>query len=664
VIIESGELNWSAINPDIFGSMIQAVVSPEHRGGLGMHYTSVPNIMKVIEPLFLNDLYEAFEKAKGNPKRLNELLHRLSNLKIFDPACGSGNFLIIAYKELRKLEIKIIHHLQELQQAASGFNPKSEQLSIIPKTQLSLAASFQVELFSRIQLAQFYGIEIDDFAHEVAQLSLWLAEHQMNTEFFIEFGQTNPTLPLKEAGNIVQGNACRLDWETVCPKEEGDEIYILGNPPYLGAHLQSINQKKDIDYVFEGIKTVKKLDYIACWFYKGANYIRFSLNKMAFVSTNSICQGEQVNILWPKIILNSCEIFFAHQSFLWKNNAKGTAAVFCVVVGISGIKGSKKFLFSQNHASLVENISPYLINASNTIVGSRNTALSNLPLMMRGSSPVDGGHLILNKAQMIKLFEQNSGAKKFIKRLVGADDYLNGKERWCLWIDDENLKDALEIDEIRNRILSVKAFRSASIKQGTREAAATPHRFFERKHNIGSSIIIPRVTSERRKYLQCGFLGDESVVLDRAQVIYTDESFIFGILSSKIHYVWTSVVSGRLKMDLNYSVSICYNNFPFPPISYQRKQEITQCVFRILEEREKHPEKTLAQLYDPDKMPPGLREAHHQNDLAIERCYRNKPFESDEERLEYLFKLYEQMIEEEKNKGSLFAQEKNNKKGK
>jgi hypothetical protein len=660
--IDAGEMNWKDINPDIFGSMFQGVIDPDKRGSLGAHYTSVPNIMKVIEPLFLDELREEFEKSKNSPKKLNELLYRLSKIKIFDPACGSGNFLIIAYKELRRLEIAIIHHLQELQKIASGFNSKNEQLSFIPKAQLTLAASFQVDLFSRIQLSQFFGIEIDDFAHEIAQLSLWLAEHQMNVEFQKEFGKSSPTLPLKEAGKIVCGNACRLDWEEVCPKKEGDEIYILGNPPYLGAHIQSRSQKEDIDVVFKGMKSAKKLDYIGCWFYKGADYIKSSKNKLAFVSTNSICQGEQVAILWPNVLMDGREIFFAHQSFIWKNNAKGKAAVYCVIVGVSGNIKNCKIIFSNGLSYEVDNISPYLLNGSNLIVSSRTKALSKLPLMVRGSSPVDGGNLILSIDQVNAFISQNQETIKFIKRLVGADDYLNGKERYCLWIEDNDIQKAISIDEIKNRIQRVKEFRLSSSKRATVDAASISYRFFERKHKDGSSIIVPRVTSERRQYLQCGFLDSNSIVLDRAQVIYTDEVYPFGILSSKIHQIWTSVVSGRLKMDINYSVSLSYNNFPLPPVSDQRKQEITQCVFRILEERERHSEKTLAQLYDPDKMPDGLREAHRQNDLAIERCYRSRPFESDEERLEYLFKLYEKMIAEEKIKDSLFEKEKKGKK--
>ena len=616
-IIDNGELDWSAINPDIFGSMMQAVIATEHRGSLGMHYTSVPNIMKVIEPLFLNDLKEAFEKAKGNKKKRIALLKRLQTIKIFDPACGSGNFLIIAYKELRRLEMQIF-----------------KESSALPS--------------SGISLGQFYGIELDDFAHEITQLSLWLAEHQMNVEFLKMFGRTNPTLPLKEAGNIVQGNACQIDWDTVCPKKEGDEIYILGNPPYLGAHLQSKEQKEDIEIVFKGIKSAKKLDYISCWFYQGTNYIKNTSSKLALVSTNSICQGEQVSILWPHILNKSIQIHFAHQSFIWSNSAKAKAAVFCVIVGLSCEQERKKTLFSKHHQLVVDNISPYLLNASDTIVSSRTNPLSQVPKMVRGSSPVDGGNLILNENDKANLISSNPEAVQFIKALVGADDYLNGKKRWCLWITNNTVDKARLIPYIENRIKLVEQFRLSSKKAATRDAAKYSYRFFEPKHQPGDSIIVPRVTSERREYLQCGFLSDTSIVLDRSQVIYNPNPVIIGILSSKIHHVWTSVVSGRLKMDINYSVSLSYNNFPFPTISEQRKQEITQCVFRILDEREKHPEKTLAQLYDPDKMPEGLHEAHRLNDLAVERCYRSKPFESDEERLEYLFKLYEKMMAEEK----------------
>lgn len=332
-IIESGELDWSVINPDIFGSMMQAVVTSEHRGGLGMHYTSVPNIMKVIEPLFLSNLYSEFEKSKHQPLRLNRLLDRLTKLRIFDPACGSGNFLIIAYKELAQFEIKVLQQLQLLQKAATGFEPN--QLQLIPKAQLSLAASYQPSLFSRIQLTQFYGIELDDFAHEIATLSLWLAQHQMNLKFKEVFGSANPTLPLQEGGHILQGNATRLDWLKICPKREGDQIYVIGNPPYKGARYQSSEQKSDVREVCSTLNGYNSLDYIACWFYLGANYIATTKAELAFVSTNSICQGEQVALLWPSILASNIEIAFAHKSFLWSNSAKKKAAVFVIIVGLT-----------------------------------------------------------------------------------------------------------------------------------------------------------------------------------------------------------------------------------------------------------------------------------------------------------------------------------------
>lgn len=665
-IIDSGEMDWSAINPDIFGSMIQAVITPEHRGGLGMHYTSVPNIMKVIEPLFLNDLYEVFEKAQGNPKKLSELLHRLSKIKIFDPACGSGNFLIIAYKELRRLEIKIIQHLQELQKAADGFKRKNEPIILfdIPKAQLDLAASFQVELFSRIQLNQFFGIELDDFAHEIAQLSLWLAEHQMNVEFKKEFGQTNPTLPLKEAGQITHGNACRIDWESVCPKKKEDEIYVLGNPPYLGYSLQSPDQKADMKEAFAGYSSYKNLDYISCWFIKGARFVFNNNNaSFSFVSTNSINQGEQVPTLWGKILEMGVQISFAHLPFLWSNNAKSKAAVYCNIVGVTkAIVGSKR-IYNSKFDKVVSNISPYLIEGENIFVQKRSSSLSLFPPMLRGSGATDDGNLLLSNRERMILIESFPDAEQFIKKYIGSYELINGIDRYCLWLDP--LRGALDIPEINNRVQRIAKFRYQSKKASTREHASEPHLFTERRHYLSNStLIVPRVSSERRTYFPIGFLTNEYVISDSASGIYNAPIWLISILSSLMHSVWIRAVAGRLKSDYRYSSQLCYNTFPFPKISEQRRAEITQCAFRILEEREKYPEKTLAQLYDPDKMPEGLLEAHRANDEVIEKCYRSRPFESDEERLEFLFKLYEKMIEEEKYKGSLFEVQKKTKKKK
>ena len=660
MLVDSGDLDWSAINPDIFGSMIQAVVTPEHRGGLGMHYTSVPNIMKVIEPLFLNELKEEFETGKNEPKRLNKLLDRISKLKIFDPACGSGNFLIIAYKELRTLEISILQQLQRLQQAATGFEPY--QLELIPKAQLTLAAQFQVQLFTRVQLSQFYGIELDDFAHEIAVLSLWLAQHQMNTKFKEVFGTATPTLPLRAGGNITQGNAIRLDWEEVCPKLPNDEIYILGNPPYLGAKELNKIQKADMDRTFDSLGNVKRLDYISCWFKTASDYISGVNQKFAFVSTNSICQGEQVSLLWPYILSKNQEIFFCYQPFDWGNNAKSNAGVTCIIVGVQVVrKEGLRMIFDGTRSKTAKNISPYLIDGKSIIINQKSESISDFPKMILGSSGFDGGYLILSVEERNELIKSNPESHIYIRRFMSGDDFMNDKYRYCLWIEDNEVIEASKILEIKQRIEKCRIFR-LDAGRDARKAANVPHRFFYRTHQDTSAVIFPKTASGRREYIPSDFAKQDTIISNAAFVVYTPDLFIFSILSCKMHKVWMEVTSAKMRSDFRYSVNLTYNTFPFPPVSRAQKQELEKHVYRILEEREAHSEKTLAQLYDPDKMPDGLREAHRQNDLAVERCYRSKPFESDEERLEYLFKLYEQMIAAEKDKGTLFEKKKRAKK--
>jgi hypothetical protein len=636
-VLDSGEQYWAAINPDIFGSMIQAVITPEHRGGLGMHYTSVPNIMKVIEPLFLNDLYTAFENAKGNIKKLNDLLKRIWNIKLFDPACGSGNFLIIAYKELRRLEMLIF-----------------KEIDAVNKTYTTQ--------YSGISLNHFYGIELDDFAHEIAILSLWLAEHQMNQEFFKVFGRTKPALPLQQTGSIVHGNATRIDWETVCPKNEGDEIYILGNPPYLGSSMQNAEQKDDMSLVFKGFNNYKNLDYIAAWFIKGANYIQNYNAQFAFVSTNSICQGEQVALLWPPIFNKNLEISFAHTSFKWNNNAKANAAVSVIIVGVRNIDKSQKFIFNGNTKYVVNNINAYLANAHNIIVEKRTNHISSLPQMVSGNKPVDGGNLILNENEKDGILNDYPESASLIKKFMGADELLKSNLRYCLWIEDKNIVFANEFPPIKNRIELTRKFRLNSKDISAQMLSSKSHQFRDFYCIKTTAIIIPQTGSERREYIPIGFLNSDTIISNAARVIYNAEPYLFSLISSRIHIQWVRAVAGRLKTDMQYSNTLCYNTFPLLPISKVQKEELEQCVFRILEERENHSEKTLAQMYDPDKMPEGLREAHRLNDLAVERCYRSKPFESDEERLEYLFKLYEKMIAEEKEKGTLFETEKKAKK--
>jgi len=631
VIIESGELDWSAINPDIFGSMIQAVITPEHRGGLGMHYTSVPNIMKVIEPLFLNDFYEEFDSSKGNPKKLRQLLNRLWNTKYFDPACGSGNFLIITYKELRKLEMKIFKELNEM-------------------------------ALSNITLNQLYGIELDDFAHEVAILSLWLAEHQMNQVFFNEFGRSKPALPLTSAGNIVHGNACRLEWEVVCPKIEGDEIYILGNPPYLGSRNQNETQKEDMKHAFT--KDYKSLDYVSCWIIKGSDYINGINAKYAFVTTNSICQGEQVSLLWPRSLNHNLEIGFAVNSFKWTNNAKGKAAVNVVIIGVRNKSAGLKYIYNSNRYSIVNNINPYLTEGNSIYINRRSKPISKFPICTFGSMPNDGGNLILNSTEYLSLIENYPNCNNIIKKYIGADDFLNGEERWCLVIEDEDLHLFENIPPIDERLNKIRNIRSKSTEKSTREMAKYPNRFYYFAHQNSDSIIIPSTTSERREYIPMGFLNSGYIISNSAQAIYGAKPYLFAVLSSKMHMVWVRSVAGKLESRIRYSSSLVYNNFPFPIISANQENDLQKLVYKILEEREKNSEKNLVHLYDPEKMPQGLRNAHHELDIEIEKCYRLKPFESDEVRLEYLFKLYEQMIDEEKSKGTLFEIESKPKKKK
>jgi type I restriction-modification system DNA methylase subunit len=648
VAIEIGELDWSAINPDIFGSMIQAVITSEHRGGLGMHYTSVPNIMKVIEPLFLTELHEEFEASKYDPRRLHKLLERIGQIKIFDPACGSGNFLIIAYKEMRMLEIKILQQLQTLQKVATGFEPK--QLELIPKPQLTLAASYQPTMFSRVDLSNFYGIELDDFAHEVAILSLWLAQHQMNMKFKEAFGTGNPTLPLKEGGHITHGNATRINWEKACPIKVDDEIYILGNPPYLGGKSQSKGQKEDMAIVFSGIQNYKELDYIASWFLLAANFIN-ELNsaRFAFVTTSSINQGAQVSQLWPLIYSRNLEISFAYHPFPWSNNAKSNAGVSVSIIGIGHKSLNKKTIYSGSHKYNVENINSYILPARDVIISQRLNLLSNLPQMITGNSPYDNNNLRFNDD--FKSFIENKypQVKPLIKRTIGADELLNDIYKYCFWITNEQLELAESIPEIKERIEKTRAFRF----DGGDVARGIANRSYQFRYTHTAKkeqIIIPIVSSERREYIPIGFTDNNSVVISSAAAIYDPELYIFSIISSKIHNCWLRLTSGKLDSRIRYLSALSWNTFPFPEINQEQKQELERHAYAVLGERENHSENTLAQLYDPDKMPDGLREAHHQLDLAVERCYRSKPFANDEERLEYLFKLYEQMIAEEKEK--------------
>ena len=624
VLIELGELDWKNINPDIFGSMIQAVVVDTDRSKLGMHYTSVNNILKLIKPLFLDELYAAFDKAKDNEKQLQKLIVRLSEVKFFDPACGSGNFLIIVYKEIRILEIKILQRIIEL-------------------TQPSLFVE------STISLSQFYGIEIDDFAHEIAILSLWLAEHQMNQHFedqLIGYTEEKSIIPLKKSGTIERGNATRLDWKKVCPIAKEKEVYVIGNPPYLGARSKDA-RKTDMDFVFNELKKYRDLDYIACWFFKGAKYISGLNAKCAFVTTNSICQGQQVPLIWPHIFNKNIEIGFAHQSFKWTNNAKGKAGVTVIIVGLRNVSTEQKYLFKKDSKKAVKNINPYLIDGTDIIVSGRGKPLSNFPKMKFGNMPNDGGGLIFTEEEYEQLIKQFPKSEKFTKLLLGSAEFIKGNKRYCLWIEDEQLEEAIKIPIIANRIERTKIHRLNSKDKGTNRLAERSHQFRDRNTAKESLLIIPRVSSERREYIPCGYLVIENIVSDSALAIYDAKPYIFAIVNSRIHMVWVRAVGGKLKTDYRYSSTLCYNTFPFPEISIKQQKILELYVRSIIDERAKHVGKTMAWMYNPDTMPKSLKQAHQELDTAIEQCYRLQPFENDTERLKYLFKQYEIMIKKD-----------------
>lgn len=622
LMLKCGDYNWAEINPDIFGSMIQAVVTPEMRAGLGMHYTSVPNIMKLIRPLFLDELHEACQKAieARSIKKLTELLERLSKIKFFDPACGSGNFLIIAYKHVRELEILIWQAIAEISGQA-----------ILP--------------FTHISLTQFYGIEIDEFACDTATLSLWLAEHQMNNRFYEVFGTRPNALPLRQGGHIVCGNACRLDWNTVCPHTAEEEVYIMGNPPYLGSKLQEDSHKSDMAVALSELKEKKSLDYIASWFWVGAKYIAGTKARYAFVTTNSICQGEQVGMLWKHIFDLGLVISFARTSFKWSNNAKYNAGVTCAIVGVAENYDGLRNLYNEREGRSykVPNINPYLTAGENIIVEKTHKTPHGFPKLCFGCMPYDNGNLLMTESQKDDFCTNYLQDADLVKRICGSYEFINDEKRYCFWIDDADLERASNNPHIADCMERTRQVRLNSSDKAGRELASRPHQFREYFKLTKSSIIVPAVSSERREYIPMGYVDKDTVISNSAFAVYDAELWLFGILTSKMHNIWVRAVGGSLETRIRYSATLCYNTFPFPKINAMQKAELETLAQEVLDIRDRHFDMTLGEMYNPETMPDDLREAHHRLDLAIERCYRPEPFTSDEERLEHLFKLYVKM---------------------
>ncbi len=626
MLLDAGQLDWSKINPDIFGSMFQSVIDPEQRGSLGQHYTSLSNIMKVLRPLFLDKLEDALEKAKGKPKQLEKLLQRVRDIKVFDPACGSGNFLIIAFKELRKLEMRVLEALND---------STKQNILIMPG----------------VQIQNFYGIEIDDFAHEIALLALWLAEHQMNMAFLDKFGHYEPTLPLKASGNIFFGNALGLDWAQVCPKRPDDEVYVCGNPPFNGANSRTPEQNEAMSQIFSGFRTYKYLDFVACWFWKGAQYIAGTQAEMGLVATNSICQGVQTAMLWPPILEKGLSIHFAYQGFQWKNSARDNAGVHVAIIGLSNnatIKSLYKRVGGDWHKELVANISPYLLEGPDTVVKGRSKALSSKTVMVKGSQPTDDGNLLLMPEDREKLLQAEPASAHWIKRLLGSEEFMKGKDRWCLWLIDATAHDIGSMPKVRERIEKVRDFRLASKKKATNNLSGKPHLFAEVRHpEKGQYLLVPRVTSERREYAPIGFFDNEIIATDLVNIIPNGTIFDFGILSTQMHMAWLHLVGGRLKSDFRYSGTLVYNTFPWPDCTAKQRAEIEALADEVLLTREDTFDWTMAEMYDPDKMPPALREAHRNLDDAVERLYRGTPFRDQAERQEFLLARYEKLIKQE-----------------
>lgn len=638
-LLHVGNLDWTRINPDIFGSMIQAVADEEERGALGMHYTSVPNILKVLNPLFLDDLSNQLEEAGDNARKLLNLRKRISRIRVFDPACGSGNFLVIAYKQMREIEFEINKRRKEQDHP------------------------------TEIPLTNFRGIELRDFSAEIARLALIIAEYQCDVLYRGQKLALAEFLPLNADNWITQGNALRMDWLSICPptgtgvklqgddlfstpqdqaqidfENEGGETYICGNPPYIWANNQTAEQKKELLDLQKPYGTkFKGLDYVAGWILK---YIGYSSNvsvEAAFVATNSITQGEQVDPLWKTLFSNKCCIKFAHRSFKWQNLAKNNAGVSVVIVGLTRETPQTKKLFQDDECIETSNISPYLLAMPNTWVKPVSSPQNDLLPMLKGNQPTCGGGLILTAVEAERLSSEFPLSRKYIKRYVGSDEISTGKLRYCLWIEDDEAEDAISIPFISEKLEKVRESRQKSTKKATTDFANQPHRFTERRRTNDSFIALQCVSSENRPYLTPVLLSSESVISNRCFGIYGSPYFYLAILSSSLHQIWCETTSGKLETRLNYSNTLTWNTFSLPKLTEKNKEDLTRCAEDILLAREAHFPATIADLYDPDKMPENLRHAHDRNDEVLERIYIGRRFKNDTERLEKLFELYTQM---------------------
>jgi len=635
-LIECCELDWSRISPAIFGAMFQSVMNKEERHALGAHYTSEENILKLIHPLFLDELWERFEKAKklgsrAKATQLNDLHDHIARLKFLDPACGCGNFLVVAYRELRLLELAIIEEL------------KSSEQQVL-----------DVGEYIKVNVNQFYGIELEEFPSQIAQTAMWLIDHQMNRLVAERFGQYFVRIPLKEAANIMQGNALTTDWEIIVPKTELN--YILGNPPFLGARRMSKEQKCEMKEIFKGSKQLGDLDYVCAWYKKTCDYIQSTNIRCAFVSTNSICQGQQVPVLWKELFENGIHINFAHQTFKWSNEARGKAAVYCIIVGFSLQDEKNKTLFiyedvkGEPKAIKPKQINAYLMDSDAVFIESRSDAITaNMPAMVFGSMPNDGGHLIMEENEYEEFIKTEPEAKKFIRKFLGAEEFINNKKRYCLWLVGAKPEELRECPLIMERIAKVKEHREKSKREATRKLSRFPSLFGEIRHpKDGNYLLIPAVSSERRDYIPMGFIDSSNISSDANLIIPHATLYHFGILTSQMHMAWMRAVGGRLELRYRYSKDVVYNNFPFPEATKAEQEAIAQKAQAVLDARSLYPESTLADLYNPLTMPKELTLAHKALDVAVDRLYRKTPFKDEAERVTFLFEMYKKITRKDK----------------
>ena len=630
-LFETCHLDWGKVSPAIFGSLFQYVMDPELQRQFGSHYTSEKNILKVINSLFMDELWMEFNKIKTNKNKLKQFHDKIANLKFFDPACGCGNFLIIAYKELRILEIEIIKILY------------SRSDGDIQKT-------FHIQDLSRINVDSFYGIEIEEFPARIAEVSMWMMDHLMNRELSFAMGHYFTRLPLKTAANIYIENALRTDWTTILMP--ADNVYIFGNPPFAGKQYQDEQQKADLAEVFKGVKNKGLLDYVTAWYLKAAQYIQGTNIKVGFVSTNSISQGEQVSVLWGELFQNyGIKIHFAHRTFKWKSESKNAAAVYVVIVSFAtyDIK-QDKYLFeyqtptSEAYRIKVKNINPYLVEGDDLVIASRRKAICDVPKLIFGSMPNDGGNFLFTDEEKKAFIKNEASSEKYFKRILGGKEYIHNIFRWCLWLVDADPAELRRLPNVMKRIDAVKQHRLDSKRKATRKLAKYPTLFGENRQPKNDYIIVPLITSERREYIPIGFLEKDIIASNKCSIISKQDLYVFGIIISKMHMTWMRYVAGRLKGDYNYSNTIVYNNFPWPKNPSKRDiKNVEKKAKEILEVRKEFKDSSLADLYDPLTMPTKLVKAHRELDKAVDKCY-GKRFDSDRKRIESLFRLYDEYL--------------------